>query len=346
MKKKILYIASNDGSDTRITKEVKTLSREFDVIYLGIGTYSDRNFAKSYCSSFQLIQGKRNRPGSMFRHVWAMVVVLWKEKVHSIHVINEQLMIFFYPFLFGRKVVLDLFDSFFLMHVNKPGNAWSLVKNLVYAPVDTILVTDENRFGLMNDRAKRKSAILPNYPNMLDEIPKASEAGYVTLFYNGTMNMARGTQILKDLLKADPRIRVIMAGWIMDEETEALTNADRVDFRGVMPQGKALEVAARECDYVLCLYSPSTENNINASPNKVYDAIQTSTPVIINAEVKVSAFVSDVNIGYVMKSYTDYDAKTMAAELFAGKRSYVFDAGLRETYTWESVEPILLDAHR
>ena len=33
--KNIIYFANNNGSDTRINKEIKTLSRKFDIIYLG-----------------------------------------------------------------------------------------------------------------------------------------------------------------------------------------------------------------------------------------------------------------------------------------------------------------------
>ena len=345
MRKKLIYISSNDGSDTRIVKEVRTLSRQFDIIFLGVGPYGDRNFAKEYCSELKLIQGKRNRPGTLFRHVWAFISILLRKNIHSVHVINEQLMIFFYPFLFGKKVVLDLFDSFFLMHVNRPGNRWSFIKTLVYAPVDTILVTDENRFGLMNDRAKGKTSILPNYPNRHPNYPKASDPRYITLFYSGTMNLERGTRLLRDLLKADPRIRVIMAGWITDEETTELSRSAGVDFRGVMPQEQALEIAAKECDYVLCLYSPHSDNNINASPNKIYDAIQTGTPVIINAEVKVSTFVVQQELGYVLRNYNRYDAAAVAEELAVRKGSYAFQPELREAYTWESVEQVLIEAH-
>jgi hypothetical protein len=345
MRKKLVYISSNDGSDTRIVKEVRTLSGDFDIIFLGVGAYGERNYAKAYCSDFKLIQGKRNRPGTILRHVWLFLGVLVRNKVHSVHVINEQLMIFFYPFLFGKKVVLDLFDSFFLMHVNMPGNSWSVIKRLVYAPVDTILVTDENRFRLTNDRAKGKTSILPNYPNRHPAYAKASDPRYTTMFYSGTMNLERGTSLLRDLLKADPRIRVIMAGWITDEETTELSKAAGVDFRGVMPQEKALEIAAWECDYVLCLYSPHSDNNINASPNKIYDAIQTGTPVIINAEVKVSAFVVQQDLGYVLNNYNEYDAVAVAEELTARKSSYAFHPELREAYTWESVEQVLIEAH-
>lgn len=38
MKKKILYLCINDGSDMRINKEIRTLNKRYDVVFLGVGT--------------------------------------------------------------------------------------------------------------------------------------------------------------------------------------------------------------------------------------------------------------------------------------------------------------------
>ena len=65
----------------------------------------------------------------------------------------------------------------------------------------------------------------------------------------------------------------------------------------------------------MCSYEPSNQNNINASPNKIYDAIQTNTPIIINNEVKVAAFVKRKNIGVILDSFYDYDLETVYKEL-------------------------------
>ena len=54
---KLLYLCINDGSDTRINKEIKTLSTSFDIVYLGIGRDDSKAFAKSYCRSFHLVKG-------------------------------------------------------------------------------------------------------------------------------------------------------------------------------------------------------------------------------------------------------------------------------------------------
>jgi hypothetical protein len=89
-KKRILYISSNDGSDTRINKEVKTLSVSFDIDFIGIGL-PEKAFAKDYCKKFILVP--RSRKSIL---AWLEVTILAyrltiTNKYHSIHLINEQL---------------------------------------------------------------------------------------------------------------------------------------------------------------------------------------------------------------------------------------------------------------
>lgn len=342
---KLLYICSNDGSDMRINKEVETLSKQYEVYFLGVGESSEKCFVRPWCTYFELVPGPRNSFRNVLGHIAAFLRLVRKHRFHSIHVINEQLMVFFYPFLFGKKVVLDLFDSFFLMHVDKPGNQWSWVKKITYAPIHKILVTDENRLKLMNDDAKPKCVIIPNYPKAQPAYTKRSDPNRVTIFYNGTMNLDRGTRFLTSLLQADERVNIIMAGWITDEETKQLSGMKGVSFRGVMKQEEALQVAAEEADYVLCVYAPNSEIHINASPNKIFDAIQTSTPVIINGEVKVSSFVREKHIGFILEEYDHYNPKEIVEALFQNKSLYQFGDALRHAYTWESVEEALLSAH-
>jgi hypothetical protein len=330
----------------RVTKEVKTLSTEFDVYFLGVGNATVASFSKQYTTHFELIPGKRNSIVNIIKHVYAFLRLHRKVSFHSIHIINEQLMVFFYPFLFGKKVVLDLFDSFFLMHVNKPKDKWALVKKIVYAPISKIIVTDENRKALMNTASISKTVIVPNYPFLQPLYEKRSRIDKLTILYNGTMNRERGSEILQKLLVENESLFIIMAGWITDDFTRKLTEHPRVDFRGVVTQEVALKIAAIEADYVLCVYEPNSEIHINASPNKIYDAIQTRTPVIINREVKVSEFVSKNNIGVVLDSYYEFEPRKLYRVLDESRADFNISEDMRNYYTWEAHEEVLLSAHK
>lgn len=343
-KKRILYICSNDGSDMRINKELRSLSTMYEITFVGVGTGNGDSYARQHCKYFHLIIGRRNTTSTMIRQIYR-VMQLKPGTFNSIHIINEQLMVFFYPFLIGRHVVLDIFDSIFLMW-NKSRNRWKALKKLVYAPVDVILVTDRNRQELMPDFTQNKILVLENFPYRFTfPVRKKTNNDRLTIIYSGWLGQHRGTEVLEKLLAADPDLHVIMAGWFADDASRQLAQHPRVDYRGIMAQEESLTIAAEEGDYILCVYAPNNENNINASPNKIYDAIQTATPVIINREIRIAAFVEQQAIGITFGDYYHFDEHALIKELKAKRNTFNFSEDLQNTYTWDNIEHILLEAH-
>lgn len=346
--KSILFISSNDGSDMRINKEIKSLhTAGADVYFVGVNGRQENCFVRPFCREVFLVDGPRNTPASFARLFFTVLKILLSKKIDSVHVINEQLMIFFYPLLFFKFTVLDLFDSLFLKY-NHPGNSLKLLKWLVYLPVNQIIVTDERRLSLMPDFARSRCKVLPNYPPQRFTAPRRERSGPLCLLYNGWMGKNRGTEIIEGLLSTGLPLKVIMAGWFSDEDTRLLVQEfpEAIDFRGVVPQETALDWAENEADYILCVYAPINENNINASPNKIYDAIHTGTPLIMNREVTVSAFVSEHGLGMVLPSYSNHDFKDLYEELIRRRNTYSWETGLRQQFSWENTERVLLQSHR
>lgn len=343
----ILFITSNDGSDMRINKEVKSLHKAgAQVYFLGMAENESNCFVKPYCAYIWLAKGRRNSPFTLLKLVFRAWILLFSKNCTSIHIINEQLMVFFYPLLFFRHAVLDLFDSAFLKW-NKPGNQLWLLKWLLYLPVNALIVTDERRFGLLPDFAKKKCSILPNYPYQRHCQPRRQRDAELCILFNGWMGLNRGTEIAEGLLKTGLPLKVIMAGWFSDEYTRNLPIAypDKIDFRGVVPQETALHWTEHEADYILCVYAPVNTNNIYASPNKVYDAIQTGTPLIVNAETAISSEVAALNAGFVLKKYQTDDYSILYEQLILARNSYHWDETLRKTFSWENCEEILFKSH-
>ena len=344
--KKILFVSNNDGSDTRINKEVKSISsRGVEVYFLGVGELSEKSFIKKYCKRFILVGGTRRSFITNLKLIWACRSLIKRNSFNSIHIVNEPLIILLMPFLGHSYIVLDLFDSLFL-RFNLPRERWSQAKKLVYTKPRKILVTDKTRLDLMPSFAKKKSIILPNFPNKFDQVSvKRGPSSQTTILYNGWMGLGRGTRMLQELLDYEDDIRVIAAGWPSDQETEIFLKHPKVDYRGVVTQGQILDIASSEADYILCLYAPINQNNINASPNKIYDAIQANVPVIINSEVKVSRFVEQNNLGLVLPSFHRYNVGKLAQLLKEKKGAFLIDSTLREAYTWEGIEDSLFCAH-
>jgi hypothetical protein len=220
------------------------------------------------------------------------------------------------------------------------------LRSITYYLPSVILVTDENRKSLMPVGFESKVKVVENYPYTYGKaVMKTGHTGKLVIFYNGSMSKARGTEILQKMLEISPDLEVKMAGWVYDEATRVLSIHPQVTFLGVITQQESMQVAS-ECDYILSLYEPKNENNINASPNKIYDAIQAKTPVIINAEVKIADFVKRHSIGYVLNSFYDIDYNKTLEDLFNLKGNFIISPSLQHKYTWEAIENKLLEAHK
>lgn len=342
----LLYVCSNDGSDMRINKEIKSLCKYADIIFLGVGDYTNC-YISNYCKTVILIKGKRNTLWMITKQIAFFLKLLITLNIKTVHIINEQLYIFFYPFLFFKYTVLDLFDSIFLQK-NRGGEKLKFFKQILYWPANKIIVTDENRFYLTAASLRPKCIILPNYPNYFPNNTAKEKSADLRILYNGWLGLKRGTEVVEGLLKTKLPLKIYMAGWYSDDYTKKMVDRYPVqmNFLGILPQQTALEIAQQTADYILCVYAPINQNNINASPNKVYDAIQTSTPLIINAEIKVSQWVKDNRIGFVMDQYNVEDYSKLYTELKNAKYSFSFSEETKVFYTWETVEENLLKAHQ
>lgn len=341
---KLLYLCINDGSDTRINKEIKTLASQFDVVYLGIGRDESQAFVKPLCTEFHLVKGHHKSIGTLVRYFLTFIKLYFTHRFHSIHVINEQLLLIFFPFLMWSRwrVVADIFDSIFLRSSSPVIRA---MQSLLYRLPKTIIVTDDNRKTLVPAEFHGKTVVVENYPYAFHDLqPKKAAADELLILYSGSLGITRGTLLLTELLSQSPNVKVWMIGWVYDEPTRLLSQQPQVTFWGVKTQQETMRLAS-ECDYILSVYEPINDNNLNASPNKIYDAIQAQTPVIINSEIKVAQFVAENRLGYVLDNYYTTDIKTLSQQLILLKKEFVFGNDLRRRYTWEAIAQKLLEAH-
>ena len=338
----ILYICLNDGSDTRVTKEIITLNKKYDIFYLGIGKKSEVSFALKYTKNHKLINGNHKSVFTILNLIYKLLLLLLKKKFKKVYVVDEQLFFCLFPFLLNMNVILDIFDSYFLK-LNLPENKLYLIKKVIYGLPKKIIVTDENRFNLLPKFAQKKAIVIPNVPNFFKHNEKNISNDYLTICYFGSLHKDRGTNFLENLMAHDDQLKVIAAGWINDDYTKSFIENPRVNYLGIRRQSDVNTILAKEGDYLLSIYPLKNTNNIYASPNKIYDAIQTKTPVIINKEIIVSSLVEKLNIGYVIENFQCIDYGILINELKDKKKTYSFDDELIHEYTWEKYESKILN---
>jgi hypothetical protein len=347
MRPTLLFISVNDGSDTRIFKEIKSLSQDFEITFIGIRTpTSTADMLPDSCRKF-FIKGLRRSPLTIAK-LFFQVTRLCPWRFNSVHVINENLALVLLPLLIAsRHWVLDIFDSFFLKSTSRLMSTFKiLLQRVIYGSASIILVTDEARLHLLPEWSRKKTRVLPNYPliDVSNVGGRSTRKGPLSLFFSGSIGNDRGIPFLINLLKQDPQLIIHAAGWLYDQEGEDLTRHSQVKYHGVIHQTAAAQIA-KQCDYILCLYEPNIINNIYASPNKIYDGIQAGVPVIINKEILVSDFVRKEKLGVVLDSYSPSPVESILEELKVQRDRFTHIAKMQGMYTWEKVEPVLISAH-
>jgi hypothetical protein len=347
MRPTLLFISVNDGSDTRIFKEIKSLSQNFEITFIGIQTpTSTPSMLPEGCRTI-FIHGLRRSPLTIAK-LFFQVARLCPWRFTSVHVINENLALVLLPLLIlTRHWVLDIFDSFFLKSTSRLMSTFkTLLQRVIYGSASIILVTDEARLYLLPEWSRAKTQVLPNYP--LTDVSnmglRAVREGPLTIFFSGSIGRDRGIPFLINLIKQDAQLVVHAAGWLYDQEGEEFTRHPQVKYHGVIHQTAAAQIA-KQCDYILCLYEPNIVNNIYASPNKIYDGIQAGVPVIINKEILVSSFVRKEKLGVILDSYSPSYVAPILEELKARRNDFTDIEKMQGMYTWAKVEPVLISAH-
>lgn len=254
--------------------------------------------------------------------------------------------------LLGRgapPIICDLYDSLALrVSGYLPRLLARAVASVALSRSDQIIVTDENRRQLLASPYLPRVTVLPNYPRLSDTAATGTlPSGPTRILVAGQLLRQRGLGQLLDACQGVEGIELWCAGqaispWVR----EVFLRSPLTRYFGLLSQPRVLALT-EACDAVFCFYEPLTPNDINASPNKLYDAMMVGRPVIINAETRVARFVTAHDLGYVV-DYHDTDGLRSVLRSLPDARpglpAFARRAAAlsRASYSWESVESRLM----
>lgn len=310
MKKKILILISNNGTDGRFRKLIKSLKdNDFQPhALLAFPKNENHQFSNksnlieiNNFSSTRIFYSYKN---ILFPFYTFFFLIYFRLKgFNRLHVCDEQALIFVpYVKLLFSKVVLDIYDS---MYLKFPFLKFIIPQSVLHKLVHLIIVTDNDRLSLLSNQSKKKTIVIPNYPKKEDIIDlinlpkKIFNKNKITIGYFGSMVKDRGVEFMYNLLKYS-EIDIICGGWCYDEFSKKFINHSKVTYVGILEQKEIFKMLKHKIDYLVAIYPDNNLNNIYASPNKIWEASILDIPLIINSETKISNYVKKENLGLVI----------------------------------------------
>jgi hypothetical protein len=225
----------------------------------------------------------------------------------TVYLVNEHMAFVLFPMVVywkcrKVKIVLDIYDSILLVYNSNKFIKFSCI--LLYYLVDVAIVTDENRKNLISNLISLdKIKVLENFPIYNDKHVFKKKSQKVNLFFSGSLHETRGWSFIKQFANIDPFV-VYIAGWNRLKHDKFIY-PDNFRNLGLLNQEEILDLMNSEIHWVFCLYEPINANNINASPNKIFDAIHTNCGIIVNSELAIANLIQNNNWGLVINSYHD-----------------------------------------
>ena len=322
---KVLFLRSNPvAPDPRVEKAARALqARGFQVEVLAWDrTARLPTEEKRWGVTFHRIplasgyaRGVGNLP-ALLRWQWSLLwwLVRNRKQFDVIHACDFDTVLpaLIVRFLFAKRVVYDIFD-FYADHL-RATPAWITrvirwVDLKVISWVDAVILVDEKRREQIRGSRPRRLAVIYNSPEDFwgrldcpERADPSDEEVALRLVYVGLLQVERGLLDLLEVLARHPEWHLDLAGFGGDQE-EILARAKdlpNVKWHGRVSYQENLCLASR-ADVFVALYDPNIPNHRFASPNKVFEAMMLSKPVIVARNTNVDRVVEQHQCGLVVE---------------------------------------------
>lgn len=205
-------------------------------------------------------------------------------------------------FFFNKKVVYDVYDfyvdSFPVPRILRP--VIKAIDLFVMAYVDAVILTNENRIKQICGAKPKKIIYIHNTPeNKMPELGVKPTADYnIIVAYVGILQPGRLLLEIADVFKKNPNWLLKIAGFgALENEFKKISKEfSNIEFFGKVDYMKGLQLSA-SADVLFATYDPNVPNHKYSSPNKLYEAMMLSKPIVVCEGTGIDALVDEEQIG-------------------------------------------------
>lgn len=167
-----------------------------------------------------------------------------------------------------------------------------------------ILLPDENRLAMIPASARDRVTFIYNAPDVTVPLacgPEKKNGDKLTIFYAGNFGPDRGLPMLMEVVAARPRkYRLVLAGPGPEAHVaEKMASLhENIEYLGPIDFS---EVARRtvDADLLYAAYDPASPINRVASPNKFFEAVTFSKPILVTRGTSIDEKVKALDCGWV-----------------------------------------------
>ena len=269
--------------------------------------------------------------------------------VHAID-LDTVLPCYLYKILFRKKLVFDLADRYaFSRFQEKHLQLFSIVNFLeekFCKKADVLVTSSKKMLDTIRNRPENCSIIL-NCSTKQDLEKIESNKKNLTLVYTGNIIRQRGLEKIVSAINNLRDVDLFFAGRIIDEGLfKELSQVDNVKYKGLLSLDDALSLTSHS-DVVIILYDLAKPMHKIGMPNKIFEAMKFSLPIITNQGTDI---INECGCGIIVDYNNTSQIKSAIVKLRDDKelRKMLGEKGRKafeQKYNWQVVEKELLQIY-
>jgi glycosyltransferase involved in cell wall biosynthesis len=253
---------------------------------------------------------------------------------------------YLYKILLRRKLVFDVFDRYAATFIPKKFKILygiiNFIEEFLSKHSDVLIVANGENVLRSFQKKPPHCEIILNYPddNIIGGPQRLKKNDFFTIAFTGHIRRNRGLETLTHVIRDLKDIRLLITGRIEDELLfNEVQNMQNVKYLGLVEESALFEIEASS-NIIVAFYDPVLFSNNMPLPNKIFEAMMCSTPVVTNVAREV---VNETNCGLVV----EYDNVKQIIETIISLRDNpqlckrLGDNGRKaflEKYNWSKME--------
>lgn len=233
-----------------------------------------------------------------------------------------------------------------------------LEKKLIYKCAHVITVSKSIEDWYRNEYCIDNVSCIYNAPRYTDDFDQYNNyfrqhfnipSDRIVFLYQGALEDHRGLDLLVDCFKmlSSKYVIIFMGYGILTEYIQIESeSADNIFYHEAVSMSK-LKDTTSSADYGMSLIAPVSLNEEYCMPNKLFEYIMYSVPVIGFNTKDQAEFIKRHNIGYVLEKYDAASLKELILSIESQKHSLFKEnvKKIRKDISWDTMERQLLDIY-